>query len=128
MPSAHKIGAAISGPRITGGNFMDTTLFLIVGPIKSTKTPLQNCFFRRSVWRNPPQVSAEAFFGRQISEPAVQRSFRSEVTNTQLNFFRVGLSFREGCVHRLCWRVLVPFRVSLTFFSIFLESKGKPPK
>ena len=27
MPGAHKIGAAISGPRITGGNFMDTTLF-----------------------------------------------------------------------------------------------------
>ena len=30
MPGAHKIGAAISGPRITGGNFMDTTLFLIL--------------------------------------------------------------------------------------------------
>ena len=29
MPGAHKIGAAISGPRITGGNFMDTTLLLI---------------------------------------------------------------------------------------------------
>ena len=29
MPGAHKIGAAISGPRITGGNFMDITLFLI---------------------------------------------------------------------------------------------------
>ena len=28
MPGAHKIGAAISGPRIAGGNFMDTTLFL----------------------------------------------------------------------------------------------------
>ena len=28
MPGAHKIGAAISGPRITGGNFMDTTLLL----------------------------------------------------------------------------------------------------
>ena len=27
MPGAHKIGAAISGPRIVGGNFMDTTLF-----------------------------------------------------------------------------------------------------
>ena len=29
MPGAHKIGAAISGPRLAGGNFMDTTLFLI---------------------------------------------------------------------------------------------------
>ena len=28
MPGGHKIGAAISGPRITGGNFMDTTIFL----------------------------------------------------------------------------------------------------
>ena len=28
MPGAHKIGAAISGPRIAGGNFMDITLFL----------------------------------------------------------------------------------------------------
>ena len=28
MPGAHKIGAAISGPRITGRNFMDTTLSL----------------------------------------------------------------------------------------------------
>ena len=28
MPGAHKIGAAISGPRVTGGNFMDITLFL----------------------------------------------------------------------------------------------------
>ena len=26
-PGAHKIGAAISGPRITGGNFMDTRIF-----------------------------------------------------------------------------------------------------
>ena len=29
MPGAHKIGAAISGARIAGGNFMDITLFLI---------------------------------------------------------------------------------------------------
>ena len=29
MPGAHKIGAAISGPRIAGGNFMDTTIFLV---------------------------------------------------------------------------------------------------
>ena len=29
MPGAHKIGAAISGPRIAGANFMDITLFLI---------------------------------------------------------------------------------------------------
>ena len=28
MPGAHKIGAAISGPRIAGGIFMDITLFL----------------------------------------------------------------------------------------------------
>ena len=28
MPGAHKIGAAISGRRIAGGNFMDITLFL----------------------------------------------------------------------------------------------------
>ena len=28
MPGAHKIGAAISGPRNMGRNFMDTTLFL----------------------------------------------------------------------------------------------------
>ena len=35
MPGAHKIGAAISGPRIMGGNFMDITLFLIFGgPIR----------------------------------------------------------------------------------------------
>ena len=27
MPGAHKIGAAISGPRITGGDFMDITFF-----------------------------------------------------------------------------------------------------
>ena len=27
FPGAHKIGAAISGPRIAGGNFMDTALF-----------------------------------------------------------------------------------------------------
>ena len=38
MPGAHKIGAAISGPRITGGNFMDTTLFLI----KRKKDPLKS--------------------------------------------------------------------------------------
>ena len=29
MPGAHKIGAAISGPRIAGGNFMHTRLFLV---------------------------------------------------------------------------------------------------
>ena len=28
MPATHKIGAAISGPRIAGGNFVDITLFL----------------------------------------------------------------------------------------------------
>ena len=31
MPGAHKIGAAVSGPRITGGNFMDITFFLNSG-------------------------------------------------------------------------------------------------
>ena len=30
MPGAHKIGAAISGPRIAGGNFMDIRPFLSV--------------------------------------------------------------------------------------------------
>ena len=28
LPGAHKIGAAISGPRIVGGNYMDITLLL----------------------------------------------------------------------------------------------------
>ena len=28
MPGAHKIGAANSGPRITGGNYMDMRIFL----------------------------------------------------------------------------------------------------
>ena len=32
MPGAHKIGAATCGPRIAGGNFMDTTFFLGDGP------------------------------------------------------------------------------------------------
>ena len=42
MPGAHNIGAAISGPRITGGNFMDTTLFLTkTGTrVRSPKPPL----------------------------------------------------------------------------------------
>ena len=31
MPGAHKIGAAISGPRIAGGNFTDITL--LVAPV-----------------------------------------------------------------------------------------------
>ena len=35
MPGAHKIGAAISGPRITGGNFVDITLFLNSGGSKT---------------------------------------------------------------------------------------------
>ena len=38
MPGAHKIGAAISGPRITGGNFMDTTLFLKQGKHENMAT------------------------------------------------------------------------------------------
>ena len=38
MPGAHKIGAAISGPRITGGNFMDTTLFLILRLSRASST------------------------------------------------------------------------------------------
>ena len=35
MPGAHKIGAAISGPRIAGGkNFADTRIFLVRdGPV-----------------------------------------------------------------------------------------------
>ena len=33
MPGAHKTGAAISGPRITGGNFKDTTLFPELGSV-----------------------------------------------------------------------------------------------
>ena len=31
MPGAHKIGAAVSGPRIAGGNFTDMRLFLKIG-------------------------------------------------------------------------------------------------
>ena len=30
MPGAHKIGAPSSGPRIAGGNYMDTTLILMI--------------------------------------------------------------------------------------------------
>ena len=40
MPGAHTIGAAISGPRITGGNFMDTTLFLKYGSFRTIVKPL----------------------------------------------------------------------------------------
>ena len=48
MPGAHKIGAAISAPRITGGNFMDTTLFLIKSPsirsrFKNKKSDQSSC-------------------------------------------------------------------------------------
>ena len=32
MPGAHKIGAAVSGPRIVGGKFMDMRLFLKIRP------------------------------------------------------------------------------------------------
>ena len=39
MPGAHKIGAAISGPRIAGGNFMDITLFLTERMPKSVFVP-----------------------------------------------------------------------------------------
>ena len=41
-PGAHKISAAISGPRIVGGNFMDITLFLILGRGIATVLGLQN--------------------------------------------------------------------------------------
>ena len=47
MPGAHKIGAAISGPRITGGNSMDITFFLITGR-NSTKKLCDRDFAERS--------------------------------------------------------------------------------
>ena len=40
MRGAHQIGAAISVPRITGGNFMDTTLFLKMSSEIENKAPL----------------------------------------------------------------------------------------
>ena len=39
MPGAHKTGAAISGPRIAGGNFMDITLFLNISGTKKEPKP-----------------------------------------------------------------------------------------
>ena len=39
VPGAHKIGAAISGPRIGGGNFMDTTLFLRAACLQNEAAP-----------------------------------------------------------------------------------------
>ena len=52
MPGAHKIGAAISGPRITGGNFMDITLVLTCDHLRVARKSLaaSNFFFcgRRS--------------------------------------------------------------------------------
>ena len=36
MPGARKIGAAISGPRITGGNFMDITLYSVLRRVLRT--------------------------------------------------------------------------------------------
>ena len=63
MPGAHKIGAAISGPGITGGNFMDTTLFLILkfsrelGIFKRAThhTPI----FCGEFWRSGLRISSE---------------------------------------------------------------------
>ena len=45
MPGAHKIGAAISGPRIAGGNFMDTTLFLIKNTGKTSSKRISGSDF-----------------------------------------------------------------------------------
>ena len=50
MPGAHKIGAAISDPRIAGGNFMDITFFLI--PIFETLIDLLMGLFRGAVFHH----------------------------------------------------------------------------
>ena len=54
MPGAHKIGAAISGPRITGGNYMDTTLSSdskrLLNKLAS-KNPSKNLLFTENPYR-----------------------------------------------------------------------------
>ena len=78
MPGAHKIGAAISGPRIADGNFMDITLFLMNGFPFFTPFLAQKFgeLFRfghpnpgkRSTWKmSPPKFHAKFHdtFGRE---------------------------------------------------------------
>ena len=55
MPGAHKIGAAISGPRITGGNFMDITLFLKKKGASRDGAHTQVCCVRKVADRKLPE-------------------------------------------------------------------------
>ena len=49
MPGAHKIGAAISGPRMTGGKIMDITLFFLILRLRHISIVLQDGRGRMSV-------------------------------------------------------------------------------
>ena len=52
MPGAHKIGAAISGPRIAGGKIMDTRSFLIYLGVKGPQNP-------KTQIRSPVEITQE---------------------------------------------------------------------
>ena len=53
MPGAHEIGAAISGPRIAGGNFMDITFFFL------NKHQVDS---KKALLRNVPVTPTPVFF------------------------------------------------------------------
>ena len=72
MPGAHKIGAAISAPRIAGGNFMDIALFLSFIPPRQHE-PVRVC--ERALLQNYEQKM-------EVSMPPRERE---ESNNTYIN-------------------------------------------
>ena len=60
MLGAHQIGAAISGPRIAGGNFMDITLFLTKSSQESIqKTSVQKASTQKICPKSPSNKSVQ---------------------------------------------------------------------
>ena len=79
MPGAHKIGAAISGPRITDGNFMDATLFL--NWVKSDVSPVSSKF-----WNTPGQIALCLHSVKPVSPQ--HRGHHRHLTSSNLDFTR----------------------------------------
>ena len=125
MPGAHKIGATISGPRITGGNFMDTTLFLNhyedkahLKPILQ-KGPEAAPTQHNSVWRGHPCPKGPKI---EKIQSQLKISISLEIFNPDLQNSpqKIGVSLTLQSLLFSISLLFFVFRFSLLFCAFFL--------